>query len=129
MRVVYAPRAAADLREIGVQSRRAFGAAVAAALETYVRATVARIAVMPESGQRLPARPVVRVVPLVRYPFKICAPTMGRVVPSSLWRVGVAIERVLLGHHPIALSTWAAISPRVAIQMSSRHITLRATAS
>jgi toxin ParE1/3/4 len=71
MRVVYAPRAAADLTEIGVQSRRAFGGAVAAALETYIRATVARIAVMPESGQRLPARPVVRVVPLVRYPFKI----------------------------------------------------------
>jgi plasmid stabilization system protein ParE len=71
MRVEYAPRAAADLREIGVQSRRAYGAAVAAALETYIRATVARIAVMPESGQRLLARPVVRVVPLVRYPFKI----------------------------------------------------------
>jgi plasmid stabilization system protein ParE len=26
---------------------------------------------MPESGQRLPARPAVRVVPLVRYPFKL----------------------------------------------------------
>jgi plasmid stabilization system protein ParE len=71
MRVGYAPRAVADVAEIGVQSRRAFGDAVAAALETYIRATVARIAVMPESGQRLPARPGVRVVPLVRYPFKI----------------------------------------------------------
>jgi toxin ParE1/3/4 len=71
MRVVYAPRAVADLTEIGVQSRRAFGDAVAAALETYIRATVARIAVMPKSGQRLPARPGVRVVPLVRYPFKV----------------------------------------------------------
>jgi toxin ParE1/3/4 len=53
MRVVYAPQAVTDLRE------------------TYIRATVARIAVMPESGQRLPARPAVRVVPLVRYPFKL----------------------------------------------------------
>lgn len=26
---------------------------------------------MPESGLRLPQRPMVRVVPLVRYPFKI----------------------------------------------------------
>jgi plasmid stabilization system protein ParE len=66
MKVVYAPRAAADLREIGVGSRKAFGGAVAAALETYIRATIARIAVMPESGQRLPVRPAVRVVPLVR---------------------------------------------------------------
>jgi plasmid stabilization system protein ParE len=71
MKVAYAPRAVADLSEIGVQSRRTFGSAVAAALETYIRATVARIAVMPESGQRLPERPAVRVVPLVRYPFKI----------------------------------------------------------
>jgi plasmid stabilization system protein ParE len=68
---VYAPRAVADLLEIGRQSRRVFGAAVAGALETYIRATVARIALMPESGQRLPARPAVRVVPLGRYPFKL----------------------------------------------------------
>jgi toxin ParE1/3/4 len=71
MKVAYAPRAVADLSEIGVQSRKTFGNAVTAALETYIRATVARIAVMPESGQRLPERPAVRVVPLVRYPFKI----------------------------------------------------------
>lgn len=71
MNVEYAPRAIADLIEIGVQSRRAFGDAVAAALETTIRATIARIAVMPKSAQRLPQRPGVRVVPLVRYPFKI----------------------------------------------------------
>ena len=50
MKVAYAPRAVADLSEIGVQSRKAFGSAVAAALETYIRATVARIAVMPPGG-------------------------------------------------------------------------------
>jgi toxin ParE1/3/4 len=71
MNVEYAPRAIADLIRIGAQSRRAFGDPVAAALETYIRATVARIAVMPESALRLPQRPSVRVVPLVRYPFKI----------------------------------------------------------
>jgi toxin ParE1/3/4 len=71
MKVEYAPRAAGDLARIGRRSRRKFGIAVAAALETYIRATVARIAVLPESGERLRERPEVRVVPLVRYPFKI----------------------------------------------------------
>ena len=71
MRVEFAPRARIDLIEIGEHSRTVFGAAVAAALETYIRATVSRIAAMPESGQRVPERPAVRVVPLVRYPFRI----------------------------------------------------------
>jgi plasmid stabilization system protein ParE len=71
MKVDYAPRAQADLVHIGQLSRRNFGPAVAAALETYIRATVARIAASPESGVRLPERQGVRVVPLVRYPFRI----------------------------------------------------------
>jgi plasmid stabilization system protein ParE len=71
MRVDYAPQAAADLIEIGEWSRRVFGDPVAAALETYIRATIVRVAAMPEIGRRLPRRPDVRVVPLVRYPFKI----------------------------------------------------------
>jgi plasmid stabilization system protein ParE len=71
MNVEFAPRATADLMRIGAESRRAFGPAVAAALETFIRATVARLAVMPESGLHLPQRQKVRVVPLVRYPFKI----------------------------------------------------------
>jgi plasmid stabilization system protein ParE len=71
MNVEYAPRAAADLARIGRRSRTVFGCAVAAALETYIRATIARIAVLPESAESVPGRPDVRVVPLVRYPFKI----------------------------------------------------------
>jgi toxin ParE1/3/4 len=71
MNVEFAPRATADLARIGAQSRRVFGPAVAAALETFIRATIARLAVFPESGLRLPSRPSVWVVPLVRYPFKI----------------------------------------------------------
>jgi toxin ParE1/3/4 len=71
MKVEYSPRAIADLTRIGEQSRRTFGDAVAAALETYIRATVARIAVVPDGAQQVPQRPGVRVVPLVRYPFKI----------------------------------------------------------
>ena len=71
MKVEYAPRAQADLVHIGEHSRRNFGPAVAAALETYLRATIARIAALPESGERVPERQGVRVVPLVRYPFRI----------------------------------------------------------
>jgi plasmid stabilization system protein ParE len=46
MNIDYALRARADLSRIGAQSRRLFGEAVAAALETHIRATVARLAVM-----------------------------------------------------------------------------------
>jgi plasmid stabilization system protein ParE len=71
MNVEFAPRATADLARIGARSRRVFGPAVAAALETFIRATIARVAVFPESGLRLTSLPNVYVVPLVRYPFKI----------------------------------------------------------
>jgi toxin ParE1/3/4 len=71
MRVEYAPRARADLIEIADYSRIQFGRAVATALETYIRATIARIAAMPESGERVPDRAGVRVTSLVRYPFRI----------------------------------------------------------
>ena len=71
MKVQYAPRAAADLARIGIRSRRVFGDRAAATLETYIRATVARIAAIPESGQRVPERPGVRAIPLIRSPFKI----------------------------------------------------------
>jgi toxin ParE1/3/4 len=40
-------------------------------MPAYIRATIARTAVMPQSGQRVPRRHGVRMVPLVRYPFKI----------------------------------------------------------
>jgi hypothetical protein len=35
---------------------------------------------MPESGSRLPERPSVRVVPLVRYPFKLFYTISGGVI-------------------------------------------------
>jgi plasmid stabilization system protein ParE len=66
MKVDYTPRAKTDLVEIGEYSRKTFGLTVASALETYMRATVARIAAMPESGVSIPNREGVRVVPLVR---------------------------------------------------------------
>lgn len=80
MRVDYAPRARADLADIGEHSRRTFGQRVASALETYIRATVARIAAMPESGEEVPERQGVRVIPLVRYPFRIFYTVVGDTV-------------------------------------------------
>ena len=77
MKIEYAPRATADLKRIGEQSRKAFGDAVAAALETFIRATIARIAVVPGGAQQVPYRPGVRVIPLVRYPFKIFYTVVG----------------------------------------------------
>ena len=71
MNVEFAPRATTDLARIGARSRRVFGPAVAAALETFIRATIARLAAFPESGVRMQLRRNVWVVPLVRYPFKI----------------------------------------------------------
>jgi addiction module RelE/StbE family toxin len=71
MNVNYAPRAQADLSEIAEYSRKTFGPAVASALETYIRATVARITAMPESGISVSEREGIRVVPLVRFPFRI----------------------------------------------------------
>jgi plasmid stabilization system protein ParE len=71
MRVQYSPRAVADLEMIGERSRRVFGAAVAEALETFIRANVLRVAVYPQSAPKLPERPQVRFVALKRYPFKI----------------------------------------------------------
>ena len=43
MKVDYTPRAKTDLVEIGEYSRKTFGLAVASALETYMRATVAAL--------------------------------------------------------------------------------------
>jgi len=71
MRVDYAPRAQADLLEIAEYTREHLGTTVASGLEIYIRATVARIGAMPESGELVPERDGVRVVSLVRYPFRI----------------------------------------------------------
>jgi toxin ParE1/3/4 len=70
MKVEYSNRAAADLRKASADSL-AFGDAVAIALETRIRKIIAGVAEHPEAAQRVIERPGVRVVPLVRYPYKI----------------------------------------------------------
>jgi toxin ParE1/3/4 len=70
MKVEYSNRALADLRKVSADSR-AFGEAVTAALETRIQNVVAYIGEHPEAAAHVFERPNVRVVPLIRYPYKI----------------------------------------------------------
>jgi plasmid stabilization system protein ParE len=71
MKVEYSNRALADLRKLSAGSQATFGHRVAAALETRIRAIVEQIRQAPESAPRVEQRPGVRVLPLIRYPYKI----------------------------------------------------------
>ena len=71
MKVEYSNRALADLRKLSADSHATFGPRVAAALEARIRAIVEQIRQAPESAPRVEQRPGVRVVPLIRYPYKI----------------------------------------------------------
>jgi plasmid stabilization system protein ParE len=71
MKLEYSNRALADLRKLSAGSQATFGHRVAAALETRIRAIVEQIRQAPESAPRVEQRPGVRVVPLIRYPYKI----------------------------------------------------------
>jgi len=80
MKVEFTNRALRDLRDISDDSRRQFGDRVAAALEARIRDVVAGIAHAPESAPRVEQRPGMRVVPLVRNPFKIFYRILGETV-------------------------------------------------
>jgi plasmid stabilization system protein ParE len=71
MKVEYSNRALADLRKLSAGSQATFGHRVAAALEARIRAIVEQIRQAPESAPRVEQRPGVRIVPLIRYPYKI----------------------------------------------------------
>jgi len=71
MSVEYTKRAVSDLRKVAADSRRAYGDRTAQALEARIREIVERIAEQPESAPRLAERPGIRVVPLIRYPYRI----------------------------------------------------------
>ena len=70
MRVVFTEPALEDLDEI-----RAYLAAhyphVSSSVERRLRLVLARVGKWPESAQKVVERPGVRMVPLVRYPYKI----------------------------------------------------------
>ena len=71
MKVEYSNRALADLRKLSAGSQAIFGHRVAAALEVRIRAIVEQIRQAPESAPQVEQRPGVRVMPLIRYPYKI----------------------------------------------------------
>ncbi len=71
MKVEFSSRAVRDLREIAAFSREQFGDRVTAALEGRIRDIVTQITNAPESAPRVEQRPGVRVVSLVRYPFRM----------------------------------------------------------
>jgi plasmid stabilization system protein ParE len=71
MKVEFTERAVSDLHKISAHSRREFGNRVAVAVELRIRNAVEQIARSPESAPRIEQRSGMRVIPLVRYPFKI----------------------------------------------------------
>lgn len=70
MKVRFSEAAATDLDSILAYTAANFPSSVEP-LERRIRAAVARVARMPKSGREISERPGVRVVPLIRYPFRI----------------------------------------------------------
>ena len=70
MRVIYTEPALKELDAV-LTYIKSENPRAAVAVETRIRAVVARIANYPESARRVLQRPGIRVSPLVRYPYKI----------------------------------------------------------
>jgi plasmid stabilization system protein ParE len=70
MRIEFSKRATADIPNVATDSR-AFGESVASAVEARIRQVLAHIAEFPEAAPRLTGHPHTRVIPLVRYPYRI----------------------------------------------------------
>jgi toxin ParE1/3/4 len=70
MKVEYSNRAVSDLHKIAADSR-VYGNAVTAALDARIREIVSYIAEHPEAAPPVLDRPGMRVMPLMRYPYKI----------------------------------------------------------
>ena len=70
MKVVYTTEALADLDGILSYIANHYPA-ISEAFQNRLRAAVTRVSRWPESAQEVAERPGVRVVPLIRYPYKI----------------------------------------------------------
>ena len=70
MKVIFADSAVQDLRNIGTYLATNYPT-LAPIVEKRLRIVISRIARWPKSAQQVVGRPQVRVVPLVRYPYKI----------------------------------------------------------
>jgi toxin ParE1/3/4 len=71
MKLVYSPRALADLDEIATYYSANASPAVAQSIERRFVEVIERICRAPEAAPRVAQRSQVRVVAVVRYPFRI----------------------------------------------------------
>jgi plasmid stabilization system protein ParE len=70
MKAIFTAAALADLEDIIAYTKQNFPRS-AVSLERRIRDVIARIETWPHSGREVAERPGVRVVPLIRYPFRI----------------------------------------------------------
>ncbi len=93
MKVVFTEAAADDLASIALYLAANYPSA-AATVERRLHILIARIARWPESAQRVIERPGVRVVPLVRYPYKV------------FYRITEGVVEILHIHHTSRQAPW-----------------------
>ncbi len=93
MKVVYTAEALDNLDEILSYIAHTYPT-VSAAFEKRLRIVEARIGAWPESAEEVAERPGVRIVPLVRYPYKI------------LYRVTADAVEILYIHHGARQGPW-----------------------
>ena len=86
MRVIFTDEALSDLNEILLYVDSNYPV-ISSAFRQRLRAVIARIGAWPESAEEVAQRPGVRVVPLIRYPYRI------------FYRIGVDVVEVLYVHH------------------------------
>jgi plasmid stabilization system protein ParE len=93
MKVVYTDEALRELDEI-LDYIASHYPTVSASFEKRLRTVVTRIGEFPESAQQVDDRPGVRVVPLIRYPYKV----FYRVTPQAV--------EILYIHHASRRQPW-----------------------
>ena len=93
MKVVFTDAAVADLHSIAAYLAANYPS-VAPAVERRLRIVIARIARWPESARRVIERPDVRVVALVRYPYRV------------FYRVTEEAVEILHIHHASRRAPW-----------------------
>lgn len=93
MKVVYTDEALRNLDEI-LGHVASHYPTISKSFEKRLRAVVARIGAWPESAQEVAGRPGVRVVPLLRYPYKL------------FYRVTSECVEILYIHHAARQQPW-----------------------
>ena len=93
MKVVYTDEALDNLDGILAYIARNYPT-ILAAFEKRLRTVVVRIGAWPESAEEVDERPGVRVVPLIRYPYKV------------FYRITSEAVEILYIHHAARRDPW-----------------------